>query len=49
MNAFFVMVVQLAKLFKDRPAVLMVIVTMVSTVFLILHGKLQGTITLGVG
>jgi hypothetical protein len=49
MNAFFAMVVQLAKHFKDRPAVLMMILTMVSAVVLILYGKLQGTITLGIG
>ena len=47
MNDFFVMVVHLAKLLKDHPTVLMIVISIVCAFFLILEGKLQGVITFG--
>jgi hypothetical protein len=47
MNTFFAMVVQLAKIFIDSPAALMMIIILVGTIFLIWTGRLQGAITFG--
>lgn len=47
MNAFFAMVVQLAKHFKDRPEVLFGLIVVLGAITLIWAGKLKGAISFG--
>jgi len=47
MNAFFVMVVQLAKHFKERPNVLFGLIVVVGAITLIWAGKLKGVVSFG--
>lgn len=47
MNAFFAMVVQLAKHFKERPDVLFGLIIVLGAITLIWVGKLKGAISFG--
>jgi hypothetical protein len=47
MNAFFAMVVQLAKHFKERPDVLFGLIVVLGVITLIWAGKLKGAISFG--
>lgn len=47
MNDFFVMVVTLAKHFKDRPEVLFGLIVVLGGITLIWAGKLKGAISFG--
>jgi len=47
MDGFFVMVVQLAKHFKERPNVLFGLIFIVGVITLIWAGKLKGVVSFG--
>lgn len=47
MNAFFAMVVQLAKYFKDSPEILFGLIIVLGVIALIWAGKLKGVISFG--
>ncbi len=47
MDSFFVMVVQLAKHFKERPNVLFGLIFLVGVITLIWAGKLKGVVSFG--